>query len=72
MGRNILSICDYCEQFIFHLRGKESDLMQKFQNVHSDHEKNTRIVSDYVTEQPEYYKDVTDDLANQSNKDKSL
>ena len=62
MGRNILSICDECEVYIFHLRGKEGDLMQKFQNEHSDHEKSTRIVSDYVDEQPEHYKDVTDDL----------
>lgn len=62
MGRNILSICDECEVYIFHLRGKESDLMQKFQNKHSDHEKSTRIVSDYVEEQPEHYEDVTDEL----------
>lgn len=59
MGRNILSICDYCGMYIFHLRGKESDYMQSFQNNHSEHEKYTRIVSDYVEEQPEEYNDVT-------------
>ena len=60
MGRNILSICDACEVYIFHLRGKESDYMQQFQKKHKDHEKRTRIVSDYVEEQPEDYLDVTD------------
>jgi len=64
MGRNILSICDECEEYIFHLRGKESDLMQKFQNLHADHEKKTRIVSDYVEESPDDYLDVTDELTN--------
>jgi len=62
MGRNILSICDECEVYIFHLRGKEGDFMQNFQNAHSKHESKTRIVSDYVTEQPDDYLDVTDDF----------
>ena len=62
MGRNILSICDKCEVYIFHLRGKENELMQAFQNVHAEHEKSTRIVSDYVEEQPDKYLDVTDEL----------
>ena len=35
--------------------------MQRFQEMHSRHEKDTRIVSDYVTEQPDDYLDVTDD-----------
>ena len=61
MGRNILSICDDCEVYIFHLRGKESDYMQRFQQDHVDHEKATRIVSDYVSEQPDDYIDVTED-----------
>jgi len=38
--------------------------MQKFQNLHWKHEKYTRIVSDYVTEQPDSYEDVTDELTN--------
>lgn len=62
MGRNILSICDECEVYIFHLRGKEGDYMQRFQDIHIDHEKKTRIVSDYVEEQPDDYLDVTDDM----------
>lgn len=60
MGRNILSICDSCEVYMSHLRGKESDYMQQFQNKHIDHEKNTRIVSDYVEYAPDDYLDVTD------------
>lgn len=64
MGRNILSICDECSEYVFHLRGKEGDLMQKFQRVHESHEKQTRIVSDYVTEQPTHYIDTTDELTN--------
>lgn len=60
MGRNILSICDECKVSIFHLRGKESDFMQQFQEDHIKHEKKTRIVSDYVEEEPEGYKDVTE------------
>lgn len=62
MGRNILSICDNCEEYIFHLRGKEGDYMQKFQNIHLEHEHDTRIVSDYVTEQPDSYADVTEEM----------
>lgn len=62
MGRNILSICDECGVYIFHLRGKEGDLMQKFQNIHEKHEDRTFIVSDYVEEAPEDYKDVTDEV----------
>lgn len=65
MGRNILSICDECREYIFHFRGKEGELMQKFQNLHADHEKRTRIVSDYVEVQPDDYSDVTDDLTPQ-------
>ena len=65
MGRNILSICDQCNEYIFHLRGKEGDLMQKFQNLHQKHERYTRIVSDYVQEQPDNYLDVTDNLTQQ-------
>ena len=60
MGRNILSICDQCEVYVFHLRGKENEKIQSFQNAHVEHEKRTRIVSDYVEEQPENYKDTTD------------
>lgn len=67
MGRNIISICDLCEVYLFHYRGKESDYMQKFQNDHSDHERYTRIVSDYVTEQPDHYKSVTDEYADNTN-----
>lgn len=69
MGRNILSICDYCEVYIFHLRGHESDYMQKFQKDHEVHEKDTRIVSDYVTEQPDHYEDVTESYAKEESKD---
>lgn len=60
MGRNILSICDECEVYIFHYRGKEGRWMQRFQREHEQHEKDTRIVSDYVEEAPENYQDVTD------------
>jgi hypothetical protein len=63
MGRNILSICDKCEVYVFHLRGKESDYMQRFQNDHSDHENMTRIVSDYIDYQPEHYEEVSDSYA---------
>lgn len=62
MGRNILSICDYCKVYVFHLRGKEGDKMQAFQNTHAVHEEYTRIVSDYVEEQPFNYLDVTDTI----------
>lgn len=62
MGRNILSICDECKVYLFHLRGHEGDHMQAFQKKHANHEKRTRIVSDYVEEQPDDYVDVTDEF----------
>lgn len=37
--------------------------MQKFQNLHAEHEKSTRIISDYVEEQPDNYLDVTDEIS---------
>ena len=43
-----------------HLRGYESDHMMQFQHDHSDHEKQTEIMCDYVKEPPEGYADVFD------------
>lgn len=58
MGRNVHSVCHYCSVQLMHLRGKESDNMQKFQNDHSEHEKHTQIISDYVEEPPDHYTDM--------------
>jgi hypothetical protein len=58
MGRNIWSVCHECKVKLFHFRGQESDYMQRFQSVHSEHEKMTEIYNDYVEEPPESYTDL--------------
>jgi len=61
MGRNIHSVCHFCDVKLMHFRGQESDHMMQFQRDHEDHEKMTEIMCDYVKEPPEYYKDVFDE-----------
>lgn len=65
MGRNIHSICHFCNVQLMHLRGKESDNMMRFQSDHEEHEKHTQIVCDYVEEPPDHYTDVFDDYNTQ-------
>jgi hypothetical protein len=42
----------------FTLEAQEGDYMQRFQGVHSDHEKMTEIYNDYVEEPPESYTEL--------------
>lgn len=58
MGRNFISACHTCGVQLMHLRGKEGDHMQKFENDHPKH--NTEIFNDYQNEPPEEYRDVFD------------
>lgn len=58
MGRNFYSVCHECKVKLFHFREQEGDYMQRFQAVHSDHEKMTEIYNDYVEEPPEGYLDL--------------
>lgn len=61
MGRNFQSVCDECKVYLFHLRGKEGDNMQRFAQDHISHKEQTRVLDDYVEEPPESYKDVFDE-----------
>lgn len=61
MGRNFVSVCDFCKTQLFHLRGEESDNMQRFADDHYAHKEHTRVLDDYVEEPPEDYTDAFDD-----------
>lgn len=61
MGRNFHSACHTCEVTLMHLRGKESDHMQRFANDHPEKHHVTKIYNDYQYEPPLEYKDVYDE-----------